>query len=117
MITVELKNARFFGYHGLYPEEKKTGNEFEVNLQVYYDPAHVQEITIDTTVNYVRLFELVKAMMYKPAELLETLAAEIAEKVKNEFPFINGIRISISKLHPPVPQFTGNVVVHYHHEY
>ena len=34
MISIELKRLRFLAYHGLYAEEKKTGNEFEVNLVV-----------------------------------------------------------------------------------
>ncbi|MBL7731144.1 MAG: dihydroneopterin aldolase, partial [Chitinophagaceae bacterium] len=31
-ITVSLHKLIFRAYHGLYPEERKTGNDFEVNL-------------------------------------------------------------------------------------
>jgi dihydroneopterin aldolase len=36
VITIELKQLRFLAYHGLYAEERKTGNEFEINLSVSF---------------------------------------------------------------------------------
>lgn len=117
MITVELKDARFLGYHGLYPEERKTGNEFEVNLSVSY-PSPVEIVKdITDTVNYARLYEIVRLLMSQPVDLLETLAMNIAGRIKEEFPAAKHISIAVSKLHPPIPQFTGSVVVHFQQDY
>ena len=41
-ITIELKGLRFFAYHGLYAEEQKTGNEFEIDLFVTHQPSKIQ---------------------------------------------------------------------------
>ena len=37
VLTVYLNEVRFFAYHGLFEEEQKTGNEFEVNFAVSSD--------------------------------------------------------------------------------
>jgi len=34
LISIQLKELRFFANHGLYPEEQKIGNEFDINLTV-----------------------------------------------------------------------------------
>ena len=117
MLTVELTDVRFFAFHGLYPEERKTGNEFEVNLAVSYQPAAIPVESIGDTINYVKLYELVKAIMAVPASLLETLAIQITEQVRESFPAVKSIAISITKLHPPVTGFIGSVTVHYRQEY
>lgn len=113
LITIELKHLRFFAHHGYYENEKMVGNEFEVNLKVLLKP-EVKIITeLDQSINYVKLFELVKIKMKKSAALLETLAMEIAEKIHEEFKVVKEIEISIMKLHPPIENFAGNVVIIY----
>jgi 7,8-dihydroneopterin aldolase/epimerase/oxygenase len=117
LITIALKQLRFFSFHGLYPEEKKTGNEFEVNLSVTYAPGSGTITGLEETVNYAALYELLKKEMQKPRELLETLVMEIAEQVHKNFPIIKSIEIGVTKLHPPIEQFTGTVGVRYSKEY
>ncbi len=116
-MIVELKQARFFAYHGLYPEERKTGNWFVVDLAVMYEPADELLFGIDSTINYAGLYAIVKDQMNQPAGLLESLAAEIAAKIRSVFPQTKKIRISITKLHPPIEQFTGQVAVTWEKEY
>lgn len=116
-MTITLSRLRFHAYHGLYPEELKTGNEFEVDLSAaYHAPAEI--ITaIEDTVNYVSLYEIIKKAMQIPRHLLETLAKEIAEQIHELYPQITSITISIQKLHPPVENFTGHVGVQYRKDY
>jgi dihydroneopterin aldolase len=113
LLTIELNNLRFFARHGLYAEEIKIGNEFEVTLSVSYLPDTILITDIETTVNYVSLYELVKAAMQKPTPLLETVAMAIAEKIHQDFPQVKKVSISISKLHPPIAKFIGEVGVKY----
>ncbi len=115
-LTISLNNLRFFAYHGLYAEEKKIGAEFEMNLEVSYHPA--EKITaLDETINYERLYQLLKEEMRKPRELLETLVMEIAQTVHSSFPLIKKIDISVTKLQVPIAGFTGNVAVKYSNTY
>ncbi len=113
LMTIELKQLHFFAFHGLYEDEKKTGNEFEVNLSVDYIPDTIVITDLSATINYAELFELVKAEMQKPCELLETLAMGIVELIHSLHPQIKKVAISITKLHPPIAAFTGSVGVKY----
>lgn len=113
VMTIQLNRLRFFAKHGLYAEEIKTGNEFEVSLSV--DHIHTKDIITDisSTVNYVKLYELVKERMQQPTALLETVAMEITEAIFAAFPTVKKTEISIIKLHPPIVGSTGNVGVKY----
>lgn len=66
IMTIELKELRFYAFHGLYGEEKKTGNEFEVSLCVDFDPVETVITNIAVTVNYARLYEIVKRKCKSP---------------------------------------------------
>ena len=116
-LTIALKELRFYAQHGLYPEEKKTGNEFEINLVVSYSPSLQIVDDLHETVNYVSLYELLKKEMQQPRELLETLVMEIAEKIHHDFTLIKKIDITITKLQAPIAAFTGKVGVSYIKEY
>ena len=115
-ITIEVLNARFHAFHGYFEEEKKTGNEFEVDARVVIDPAGLLT-GISETVNYVTLFEIIEKEMQEPRELLETLVMEMAGKAHNAFPAIEKISISVTKLNPPIYRFSGKVRVLYEKEY
>ena len=117
VMTIELKQLRFFAYHGLYEEERKTGNEFEVTLIVTCQPLSGTITDISDTVNYGELYQLLKTEMQKPRDLLETLVMEIAEIIHISFPTVKTIEISVTKLFPPIVKFTGTVGVRYAKEY
>lgn len=110
-ITIKLNQLRFFAYHGLFAEEQKTGNEFEVNITVDYNTEALLIKQINETVNYSSVYELVKTRMKLPTPLLETLATEITDSIHTSFPQVKKIEVAIKKLNPPMVQFTGNVEV------
>lgn len=117
LMEVALKDLPFFGYHGLYDEEKKTGNEFRVNLSVFYTPLSGTITHISDTINYAALYALLKKEMQQPRQLLETLAMEISEAIHLSYPLIKRIEISISKMQVPVIGFRGYAAVSYQKEY
>jgi dihydroneopterin aldolase len=117
LITIELKELRFFAFHGLYPEEKKTGNEFAIDLTVAFVPLSGTITGLDETVNYVALYNVLRAEMQKPRELLETLVMEMTEIIHHSFAQAKKISISITKLHLPIPAFTGNATISYQREF
>jgi len=117
LISIELKQLRFSAYHGLYEEERKTGNEFEIDLVVSFLPAAGKITGVSDTVNYAELYALLKTEMQKPRHLLETLVMELAEIIHASFPQTKKIEISITKLHVPIAKFTGTAGVKYQKEY
>lgn len=113
IMTIELRELRSHAFHGLYPEEKKIGNQFEINLSADYLPGEPVLTGIDNTVDYSQIYQVVMSEMKKPRPLLETLAMEIAEAIHDRFPQITKVDITITKLHPPIAQFTGHAGVRY----
>lgn len=117
MLKISLRHLKFHAFHGLYKEERETGNDFEVNVDVCFsEPAGI--IThINDTVNYAILYQLVKDRMNIPEPLLETIAMDIAQQIKQRFPIIFEINVSISKLNPPLFNFQGETNVSFHQQY
>jgi dihydroneopterin aldolase len=107
MVTVQLHNLLFSGRHGVFKEELATGNTFEVNLDVLYDENDRPFEGLDSIVNYVNLFGIVKERMHQPSPLLEKIAEEIINKILESYPFIKEVILSIYKLQAPIGNFQG----------
>jgi dihydroneopterin aldolase len=114
--SVYLKNVRFFAYHGLYPEEAVKGNTFEVNLIIRYSNLE-RILSIEDTIDYVAVFEIVKRQMDIRRALIENLIESILDELKASFPAIVEIEIDIQKLNPPVEGLNGGVGVAIRHYY
>ncbi|MBK8089518.1 MAG: dihydroneopterin aldolase [Chitinophagaceae bacterium] len=106
MIAVHLKDLKFHAHHGLYAGEEKVGGPFEVNLSVWYNPGG-PVVSIDQTINYVILFNIVKQQMQERTGLLEMVAEKICYTIKDRFPVITEIKIDIYKCSPPIENFQG----------
>src|ERR1700761_4397758 len=102
MVTVQLHNLIFSGRHGVFKEELATGNTFEVNLDVIYDEHDRPFESLDTIVNYVNLFGIIRDRMHQPSPLLEKIADEIIQKIREYYPFIREVSLSIYKLQAPI---------------
>jgi dihydroneopterin aldolase len=112
-LRVSLDKLRLYGYHGIHKEEKIAGTEFEISMNICYH-AHEPINTLEQTVDYTVLYNIIRETMRIPYPLLETMAGTIAEKVKVRFPQITEINITISKINPPVVNFRGELGVTLH---
>lgn len=108
---VALEGARFFAYHGYYPEEQKTGNEFLVDIETVMDVLENLNDELSDTVNYERLFEIAADEMKAPRKLLETVAHRIIKAVVEEFSHLDSVKVSIRKLNLPVKGEVKNSLV------
>ena len=111
MITVELHNLILHGYHGVFEEEKKVMNTFEVSLSVKYDEKKSDFNSLEDTISYVDLYEIVKQKIKVPVFLLEKLCQGIIRKIKHQYPSVREVHISIYKLQAPIENFQGKVGV------
>lgn len=111
--TIELRQLRFFADHGMYAEEMKVGNEFEVDISVGCKSPKKKITSIEQTINYVEVYRIVQEEFAKRRQLLETLAMDIAEQIRLQFTEIENVVITIRKLHPPITNFSGSVAVTY----
>jgi 7,8-dihydroneopterin aldolase/epimerase/oxygenase len=117
LLTISLNNVRFRAYHGLHPEERQKGNDFVVNMQVSYLPKSGTIQSLDDTIDYAILFDIINKTMQQPVDLLETLAQTIAHNSYQRFRQIKEISVSIEKLNPPIDKFSGSVEVKYTKQY
>ena len=103
MITIALHGAEFFAFHGFYPEEQKLGSKFIVDVDVSFMPVNdLKEDKISNTVDYETVYSIVDKQMKRTAKLIETVAQSIADEIKAQFPFADGIRVSLKKMNPPL---------------
>lgn len=113
LLTISLNNVRFRAFHGIHPEERQKGNDFVVNLQVSYQPYTGMITSLDDTIDYAILFDIINTTMQQPVDLLETLVQHIAHAAHQRFPQIKEITVSVEKLNPPIDQFSGTAAVKY----
>ena len=110
-MRISLNDVHFFGHHGIYEEEKILGNTFIVNLYVDLIPAENIIKNISETIDYVTLFELVKARMAKPTPLLETIVTELAETILKDFTLVHTVFVKITKSQVAINSLEGNMSV------
>lgn len=115
--TIQVHNLRFFAHHGVYEEEKVLGNEFEVNISLKVKARAETVSSIHQTVNYADVYRITKEIFSIPQPLLETVAQNIAEAIKNKHSSVKKISVQIIKLHPPIVSFIGAVSVTFEKRY
>ena len=110
-MRISLNKLLFVGYHGLYPEEKKLGNNYSVEIDIDFTPKQGVIDQLDQTIDYVHVYAIVKKWMEIPTPLLETLVGKIADDILSSQTLANKVFIKITKLHLPISSFEGNVSV------
>ena len=103
MGKILLEGMEFFAYHGVYQEERETGQNFSVDLEILADYSKAcHSDKLEDAIDYVQVYELVKAEMAIPSSLLENVAQRIIDRIQKDFDQIEGIKVKITKLHPPI---------------
>ena len=110
-MRISLNKLLFVGYHGLYPEEKKLGNNYSVEIDIDFTPKQGIIDQLDQTIDYVHVYAIVKKWMEIPTPLLETLVGKIADDILSSQTLANKVFVKITKLHLPISSFEGNVSV------
>ena len=113
LLSISLNNVRFRAYHGLYPEERQKGNDFVVNLRADYEAPKKLIVSLDETIDYAIIFEIINRTMQKPVDLLETLVQTLCAEVHQAYPNVKAIEVSVEKLNPPIDKFSGTATVSY----
>lgn len=100
---IELEGMEFHSYHGCLESERLNGNLFTVDFRGETDLRKASDSdALENTVNYGVIYDIVKAEMGIPSDLLEHVAGRIVRRVATEFPQLNRFSIRVSKKNPPV---------------
>ena len=103
MGEIILKNIRTFSYHGCLVEESKIGSNYRVDLKVKTNLSKsCSSDNLKDTVDYVFLNKVVEEEMALRANLLEHVAQRIIDRIFNESAAVTKIKVSVSKLNPPI---------------
>ena len=116
MDKMTLSRMQFYGYHGVFPEENKLGQQFYVDLTLYLDlrPAGADD-NLELTVNYAHVYETTKRIVEQSKfQLIEALAERIASDLLDTYTKINEISVRVIKPHPPFPIHFDGVSVDIH---
>ena len=108
---IELTGLECFGYHGVFEEEKKTGQPFIVDITCWLDTAGIED-DLSRTVNYAELADVTANIVEGPSrDLIETVAEEVAETAMQRFEILHAIEVTIHKPKAPIPRTFADVAV------
>lgn len=112
MGVISISGLRLTGRHGMLEQERRVGNEFELNIELDV-PCSEQAMasdSIDDTVNYAEVVEIAKHEMAIPSKLIEAVAGRIKNAIAARFgDKVSAGKITISKLAPPIAAQLGSV--------
>lgn len=98
-----LRKMQYYGYHGVFAEERKLGQQFYVDLALelnLLDAGLTDDLNL--TINYAEIHELVKGVVEGTSfKLIEALAERIASELLGTYTMIDAITVGVTKPHPP----------------
>ncbi len=104
---------RAFGRHGVLDHERRDGQEFVVDAELYLDTrpaADADDLTL--TVDYAAVAgRIVEVVSGEPVALIETLAQRLAVACLDAAQVVREVEITVHKPHAPLIQSFGDVTV------
>ena len=100
---IVLEGMRFYGFHGVNPEERVLGQEYLVDLAVEMDLTQAgASDRIEDTISYAHIYRAVRDVMEgEPRNLLESAAQSVADRILSQFP-VDSVAIRVKKPHTPI---------------
>ena len=100
---IVLEGMRFYGFHGVNPEERVLGQEYLVDLAVEMDLTQAgASDRLEDTISYAHIYRAVRDVMEgEPRNLLEAAAQSVADRILSDFP-VDSVSIRVNKPHPPI---------------
>lgn len=113
-----LKNMQFYGYHGLFPEENKLGQRFQVDLELYSDLKTAgKSDDMNDSIDYGEVYKCVQHIVEgEKKSLVEAVAEQIAEKLLKTFSKLQACDVKVIKPDPPIPGHYESVAVQIYRE-
>jgi len=103
MNRIKLHGIRTYSYHGCLKEESIVGGNYLVNVSVDCDfkvAANADDLA--KTVDHVELKNIVILQMSITNKLIETVAYNIINDIKEKFSIVVKCTVEIKKINPPL---------------
>ncbi|MCX5043226.1 dihydroneopterin aldolase [Aldersonia sp. NBC_00410] len=109
---IELRGLRVRGHHGVFEHERRDGQDFLVDITLWLDlAAAAQSDELGDTYDYGALADAAVAVLAgPPRNLIETVAAEIADGVLSDVR-VRGVEVTVHKPSAPIPHTFADVAV------
>jgi dihydroneopterin aldolase len=113
---ISLTGLRARGFHGVFPAEKRDGQEFITDVVVHLDAAPAAATDdLTRTVNYAEVADAVLAVVTgEPLDLIETVAERIAQSVLDAQPVAAAVEVTVHKPGAPIEADFADVAVTVH---
>lgn len=97
--AILLEGLRFYGYHGLFPEERTLGQRFIVDVAAELDlRAAGANDELEESVNYASIYTCVRSVVEgEPLMLIEAVADRSARAILESFAAISAVEITVRK--------------------
>lgn len=109
---IELRGLKVRGNHGVFDHERRDGQDFVVDVTVWMDlaPAGASDELVDTLDYGVLAQRAADIVAGPPRQLIETVAAEIAEDVMCDGR-VQAVEVVVHKPSAPIPLQFHDVAV------
>jgi|JI8StandDraft_2_1071088.scaffolds.fasta_scaffold13810_4 dihydroneopterin aldolase len=113
---IVVKKIAVFAYHGLYAEEARLGQRFNISLECWLDLAAAgQSDDITKGVSYADLVGTVQEIAVgERFHIIEALGERIAETILAQQPLINEIAVTVEKPAAAIPALFETIEVTIH---
>lgn len=105
MDKIILNQMSFYGFHGLLPEEKKLGQQFTVDVELYTDlkkPGKSDDM--NDSINYAEVYGRVREVVEgKSKNLMEAVAEQIAGTLLGSIESLSACTVKVAKPEAPIP--------------
>lgn len=100
---IRLERLQFHAFHGVLPQERLVGNDYELSLRLGYPlEKAMRSDNVTDTINYAEVYELVRHEMETPSALIEHVAQRVASSLERTFPQLTSIDLTLTKRNPPM---------------
>lgn len=112
-MTIYIERLCLHGNHGLLPQEKTIGSDFYFTLrcEVNVSKSALEDDSLDGTVSYADIYDLIKKENKIHSDLLEHLVHRILKAILNSFPLVTEACLRIDKQNPPIGALAKSIGV------
>lgn len=104
MDKIILKNMVFYGYHGVFPEEKELGQRFKVDVELFLPLEKAGKTDeMKESIDYGHAFDVIRDVVeQEPKNLIEAVAQSIADRLFINFSKLQSCTVKVKKMNPPI---------------
>ena len=104
MDKIIMKNMKFYGYHGVLPEEQAKGQYFFIDAELLLDLSKAGATdNLEDTVDYSAIYGIIKYVTENNKfRLVEKLADSISQEILSRYEAIKEIIVQVRKPEAPI---------------